>query len=66
MSKGTVLVADDDAGPRRVDRNPALLVRALDDHLRERGELEAVAEVLADLEVLVEGVGILLAGGIPL
>jgi hypothetical protein len=45
------LLADDDTGTRGVDRHAALLVRTLDDDLRDAGLLALFLDELADLDV---------------
>ena len=59
------LLADDDARARGVDRDARLLRRALDDDARHAGLLQASLEVRADVQVLVQDVRVLLAGGVP-
>src|SRR5215472_9621566 len=59
------LLADDDARPRRLDRHPALLVRALDDDARHRRLLELIVQLLADLGVLVQQLAVLVLAGVP-
>src|SRR3984893_10005342 len=64
LDVGTLL-ADHDARPRRVDRHPAFLVRPLDHDLGHRRLLELLAQVLADLHVLVQQLAVLILAGIP-
>ena len=59
------LLADDEARAGRVDRDAALLVRTLDDHLRDRGLLELVHQVLADLDVLVQQLAVFAVVRVP-
>ena len=59
------LLADDDARTSRVDIDAALLVRALDHDLRDRGLLEAFHQRLADLHVLVQQLAVLGLVGVP-
>src|SRR5271156_6693928 len=59
------LLADYDAWASRVDVDPALLVRALDHDLRDRGLLQPFHQGLADLRVLVQQFPVLALGGIP-
>src|SRR5215471_4792702 len=48
------LLADDHAGPGAVDGDAGVLRRPLDHHLADRGVREALLQVIADLEVLVQ------------
>src|ERR1043166_810416 len=59
------LLANDDAGPCRVNRHPGLLVRALDDDFRHRRLLEALHQLLADLHVLVQQHAVVVLAGVP-
>src|SRR6185436_4215410 len=59
------LLADHDAGTRRMDCHPALLVRTLDHDLGHRGLLERGHELLADLHVLVQQRAVLVLAGVP-
>ena len=59
------LLADHHARTRRMDRHPALLVRALDHDLRHRGLLELLHQLLADLHVLVQQRAVFALAGVP-
>ena len=59
------LLADDHARPRRLDGDPALLVRPLDHDLRYRRLLELLHQLLADLHVLVQQRAVLALAGVP-
>ena len=59
------LLADHDAGTGRVDRHAALLVRALDHDARHAGGLELVAQILADLDVFLQELAVLLLARVP-
>src|SRR3954451_16968362 len=59
------LLADDDAGPRRVDRDAALLVRALDDDLRHCRLLQLLHQRFADGDVLVHQPRVFALAGKP-
>src|SRR5271165_5446485 len=59
------LLADDDAGAGRVDIDPRLLVRPLDDDLRDRRLLEALHQDVADLHVLVQQLAVLGPARVP-
>ena len=59
------LLADDDAGARRMDRHAALLVRTLDDDLRDRRLLERLHQGLADRHVLVQQLAVFALAGEP-
>src|SRR6516164_1622216 len=48
------LLADDHTGPRAVDRDPRVLRRTLDRHLRDRGVRELALQILAHLDVFAE------------
>jgi hypothetical protein len=60
------LAADDQAGTGGVEGHADAVPSALDDDAGKGGELQARAHVAADLEVLVELLGVILAGGEPL
>src|SRR5579871_5231664 len=59
------LLADDDAGPGGVDIDARLLVRTLDDDLRDRRLLEALRERIADLHVLVQELSVFALARVP-
>src|SRR5271169_2649503 len=59
------LLADHHARPRRMDRDPALLVRPLDHDLGHRRLLELLLQRLADLLVLVQQLAVLALARIP-
>src|SRR5262249_30807166 len=59
------LLADDDARTRRLDRDAALLVRALDHDARDRRLLELLMQLLADRGVLVQQLAVLVLAGVP-
>src|SRR5499426_435149 len=59
------LLADDDARPRRLNGDAALLVRPLDHDLRHRRLLEVLHQLLADLDVLVQQLPVLVLAGVP-
>src|SRR5882757_3473211 len=59
------LLADDDAGPRGVNGHARALGRALDDDLGDTRLRQALAQHLADADVLVEHRGVLFALGVP-
>src|SRR5271156_4963879 len=59
------LLADDDAGPGGVDVDARLLVRTLDDDLRDRRLLEALGQRIADLHVLVQELAVFALAGVP-
>src|SRR5690625_943052 len=59
------LAADDDTGPRRVDRDPALAVRALDHDAADSRLLGLLADELPDLDVFMQQVAIILGIGVP-
>ena len=59
------LLADHDARTGRMDRDAALLVRALDDDARHAGLLELVAQVFADLDVFLQELAVLLLARVP-
>src|SRR3954466_11527431 len=54
------LAADDDARPRREDRDARAVGRALDVDLRDARVVELVLDEAADLHVLVQQVGVAL------
>src|SRR3954462_492020 len=58
-------LADHDAGTRRMDRHPALLVRALDHDPGDRGLLQFLVQHFADLDVLVQQLAVFVLAGIP-
>src|SRR5690606_32031223 len=53
------LLADDDARTSRVNRDAALLVRTLDDDLRNSGLLQILHQLVADLHVLMKELAVL-------
>src|SRR5579862_1477485 len=55
------LLADDDAGPRGVDGHSRLLGRAFDHHLGDAGLAEPAHQVVAELEILMQQVAVVLA-----
>src|SRR6185295_10743486 len=59
------LLADDHAGARRIDADPADLRRALDDDLRDRGLGQLLDDRTADLEILEQQPAIVLPFGEP-
>src|SRR5690606_10865910 len=59
------LLADDEARTRGVDGHAALLVRALDDDLRDGGLLQLLLEIFADLQILVQQLAVLAGVGVP-
>src|SRR5271165_3743394 len=59
------LLADDDAGAGGVNVDARLLVRTLDDDLRDRRLLEALHQRFADLHVLVQQLAVLALAGKP-
>src|SRR3954447_6540978 len=59
------LLADHDAGTRRMDRHAALLVRTLDHDAGNRGLLELLVQDLADLDVLVQQLAVFVLAGEP-
>src|SRR5260221_3721165 len=59
------LLADHDAGTRRVDRHAALLVRTLDHDARNRRLLELLVQDLADLDILVQQLAVFVLAGEP-
>src|SRR5215475_5472426 len=58
-------LADDDARPRGLNGDAALLVRPLDHDLRHRRLLEILHQLLADLHVLVQQLAILVLARVP-
>src|ERR1700731_5145127 len=59
------LLADHDAGTRRVDRHAALLVRQLDHEARDRGLLQLLVQDLADFDILVQQLAVFVLAGEP-
>src|SRR5580692_9713145 len=59
------LLADHDAGARRVDRHAALLVRTLDHDPGDGSLLELLVQDLADLDILVQQLAVLVLAGEP-
>jgi hypothetical protein len=59
------LAADDDTGTRGMDRDAALLVRTLDDDLRDAGLLALFLDELADLDVFQQKITVFLGVGVP-
>ena len=59
------LLADDDARTRGVDRHPALAVRALDDDAADAGLRRVLLDEVADREILVQQLAVVLAVGEP-
>src|SRR3982750_2937150 len=59
------LATDDDARPRREDRDPRTVGRALDVDLRDAGVVELVLDVAPDLHVLVQQRRVVLGGEPP-
>src|SRR5580692_2831685 len=59
------LLADHDAGARRVDRHAALLVRTLDHDPGDGRLLEFLVQDLADLDVLVQQLAVFVLAGVP-
>src|SRR6202043_1610062 len=59
------LLADHDAGARRVDRHAALLVRALDHNPGDGRLLEFLVQDLADLDILVQQLAVFVLAGEP-
>jgi hypothetical protein len=57
--------ADDHARTRGVDRHPALLVRALDDHPGDAGLLGLFVDELTDLEIFQKKISVVLRIGVP-
>src|SRR3989440_1612163 len=59
------LLADHDAGARRMDRHPALLVRTLDHDPGHRRLLELLVQDLPDLDILVQQLAVFVLAGEP-
>src|SRR5256886_16645758 len=59
------LLADHDAGPRAMDGDPGVLGRPLDHHLADRGMGKPFLQIIADLQILVQHRGEVLAVGVP-
>ena len=59
------LLPDDDAGPRGMDCNAALLVRPLDDYARHACLLQPLVQVFADLDVFLQQPAVVLLAGVP-
>src|SRR5690606_38122418 len=59
------LLADHDTRTGGVDRHAALLVRTFDDDARHAGGLQAFLEPRAQLQVLVQQLGVVVAAGEP-
>src|SRR5215218_813100 len=59
------LLADHNPGTRRVDRHAALLVRTLDHDAGHGGLLELLVQDLADLDVLMQELAVLVLAGEP-
>ena len=59
------LLADHDAGTRRMDRHPALLVRALDHDPGDCRLFQLLVQHLANLDVLVQQLAVLVLTGEP-
>src|SRR5450432_2266265 len=59
------LLADHDAGTRRVDRHPALLVRTLDHDSGDGCLLQFLVQHLADFDILVQQLAVLVLAGEP-
>src|SRR5262249_18354419 len=59
------LLADDDARARRLNGDPALLVRPLDHDLRHRGLLKILHQLLADLHILMQQLAVLVLARVP-
>src|SRR6202521_3682272 len=59
------LLADHDAGTRRMDRHAALLVRTLDHDSRDRCLLQFLVQDLADLDILVQQLAVFVLAGEP-
>src|SRR5665213_3701562 len=59
------LLADHDAGTRRVDRDAALLVRTLDHDSRDRGLLQFLVQHLPDFDILVQQLAVFVLAGVP-
>src|SRR6201992_988842 len=59
------LLADHDAGTRRMDRHPALLVRTLDHDPGDGRLLEFLVQDLADLHILMQQLAVFVLAGEP-
>src|SRR6266436_3628613 len=59
------LLADHDAGTRRVDRHAALLVRTLDHYPGDGRLLQFLVQHLADFDILVQQLAVLVLAGVP-
>src|SRR3954464_7248318 len=59
------LLADHDAGARRMDRHPALLVRAFDHDPGDGRLLQLLVQHLADFDVLVQQLAVFVLAGVP-
>ena len=59
------LLADHDAGTRRMDRHAALLVRTLDHDAGDGCLLEFLVQDLADLDVLMQQLAVFVLAGEP-
>src|SRR5262249_30722457 len=59
------LLADHDARARGIDRDAALLVRPLDQDLRDTSLLELLLEVFPDLHVLMKQLAVFAMIGVP-
>ena len=59
------LLADDDTRPRRVDGDPRLLRRPLDDDARHAGLGQALVQEFADIDILVKKLGVTVLGVPP-
>src|SRR3954449_7593160 len=59
------LLADHDAGARRMDRHPALLVRTLDHDPGDGCLLQFLVQHLADFDVLVQQLSVFVLAGVP-
>ncbi|CUX40938.1 hypothetical protein AGR6A_Cc60252 [Agrobacterium sp. NCPPB 925] len=59
------LLADDQTRASRVDRNAALLVRTLDDHLGDAGLLEFLDQVCPDLQVFMQKLAVFSGVSVP-
>src|SRR6267378_4342927 len=59
------LLADHDAGTRRMDRHTALLVRTLDHDPGDRRLLQFLVQHLADFDILVQQFAVFVLAGVP-
>src|SRR5712672_1612632 len=59
------LLADHDAGTRRMDRHAALLVRTLDHDPGDRRLLQFLVQHLADFDILVQQFAVFVLAGVP-